>query len=348
MNLEEFQKEYDILQKKLSNLNKSGLSLNRKEFAQSSKRLAFLQEVIEKIKEKEEIEKNIKENKEISKESNDEELKKLAHQDIKDLKKKKQNLEKEFEEMLSPKEELIDKILMEIRAAAGGEEAALFARELFEMYQKFANKRGWQLSVFACHPTDLNGFKEISFEIKGKNAVDDLRYESGVHRVQRIPVTEKSGRIHTSTISVAVLPTPKEKDIDIKPQDLRIEVYHSSGPGGQYVNKRESAVRVTHLPTGLVATSQSARTQVSKRENALKILNARLYQKQRKEEEKKIGAKRKSQIGTGERAEKIRTYNFPQDRITDHRVKKSWKHIEEILAGNLEKIVGALKAKLSQ
>ena len=344
--LEEIKKEYDILQKKLSNLNKSGLSLNRKEFAQSSKRLVFLQEVIEKIKEKEKIEKHIKENKELLKES-DEELKKMASQDIRHLKNKKREIEEEIEKMLSPREESTDKLLIEIRGAAGGEEAALFAREVFEMYQKFAKKRGWELVVLACHPTDLGGFKEISFEIRGGGVIEELKYESGVHRVQRIPETEKSGRIHTSTISVAVLPTPREKDIDIKPQDLRMEVYHSSGPGGQYVNKRESAVRVTHIPTGIVATSQSARTQVSNRENALKILRARLYQKQNEEEERTIGAKRKSQIGTGERAEKIRTYNFPQDRITDHRVKKSWKHIENIFAGNLDKIIEELKDKLS-
>ena len=344
--LEEIKKEYDILQKKLSNLNKSGLSLNRKEFAQSSKRLVFLQEVIEKIKEKEKIEKHIKENKELLKES-DEELKKMASQDIRHLKNKKREIEEEIEKMLNPREESTDKLLIEIRGAAGGEEAALFAREVFEMYQKFAKKRGWELVVLACHPTDLGGFKEISFEIRGGGVIEELKYESGVHRVQRIPETEKSGRIHTSTISVAVLPTPREKDIDIKPQDLRMEVYHSSGPGGQYVNKRESAVRVTHIPTGIVATSQSARTQVSNRENALKILRARLYQKQSEEEERKIGAKRKSQIGMGERAEKIRTYNFPQDRITDHRIKKSWKHIAEILAGNLDKIIEELKDKLS-
>ena len=346
-NFEELKKEYDILQKKLSNFNKSGLSLNRQEYGKLSKRLALLQEIFNKIKEKEKTEKNIRENEEILKEGEDEELKKIAEQDMKNFKKKRDRLEKEIEEILNPKEKSAREVLMEIRAAAGGEEAALFARNLFEMYQKFAQKRKWEFLVLACHPTDLGGFKEISFEIRGKNAVDDLKYESGVHRVQRIPETEKSGRIHTSTVSIAVLPTPKEKEIEISPQDLKIEVYRASGPGGQYVNKRESAVRVTHIPTGVVATSQSARTQLSNKENALKILKARLYRKTKEEEEKKIGAKRKNQIGTGERAEKIRTYNFPQDRITDHRIKKSWGHIAEILEGNLDKIISALKANLS-
>jgi len=343
MRTDDLKKEYETLQRKLSNPNKTELCLNRREFASASKRLAFLQGVIDKIREEEKIEKNLKDNKEILRESTDEDLKKLANQDIEDLQKKKSYIEKEIEGMLNPPERSFSQVLIEIRAAAGGEEASLFAKDLLEMYQKFANKRGWMVNILAASYSDLAGIKEISFEIKGRKVEEELRYESGVHRVQRIPATEKSGRIHTSTVSVAVLPIAEEKEMNIRPQDLKIEVYHSSGPGGQYVNKRESAVRITHIPTGTVVTSQTSRTQVANRNNAMKVLKARIFQKTREDAEKKIGEARKTQIGSGDRAEKIRTYNFPQDRITYHRFKKSWKHIAEILEGNLDEITEEFK-----
>lgn len=351
MDLENLKQEYNNLQKKLNDFaqNKNiGLSFNRKEYGELLKRSVLLRETIEKI---EKIEKEIEDNERVLKETDDEGLKKLANEEILRLEKEEGRLEKEIEtkwdSRLKGEFGENNEILMEIRAGAGGEEAALFVRELFEMYQKFATKQNWELSVLACHPTDLGGFREISFEIKGENVKNDLKYEGGVHRIQRIPETEKSGRIHTSTISVAVLPRPEEREIEINPNDLKIDVYRASGPGGQYVNRRESAVRATHLPTGIVATSQSARTQIQNRENALKILKARLFEKIKEKEEREIGAKRKSQIGTGERAEKIRTYNFPQDRITDHRIKKSWGHIEGILQGNIDRIIKVLKEKLS-
>lgn len=224
-------------------------------------------------------------------------------------------------------------IIIEIRAGTGGDEAALFAADLFRMYTRFAEKQGWKTKAF----------NSGTLQISGKNAYDKLKQEAGVHRVQRIPETEKSGRIHTSTATVAVLPQAEKGEIKINPKDLRIDVYRASGPGGQYVNKRDSAVRITHIPTGLMTSSQQERTQLANRETALRILHSKLYAKQLEKELKKEGTARREQIGSGERSEKIRTYNFPQDRITDHRIEKKWHNIENILNGNLEPIIKAFK-----
>ena len=232
-------------------------------------------------------------------------------------------------------------IIMEIRAGTGGEEAALFAADLFRMYSRFAEKQNWSANLIESHPTGLGGYREVIFEIKGADVYDKLKYESGVHRVQRIPTTEKSGRIHTSTASVAVLPEASETEIKINPQDLRIDVQRASGPGGQYVNKRESAVRVIHLSTGLVVTCQEGRTQQQNREKALTVLRARLLSKKRTEEMAQRGAKRREQIGTAMRAEKTRTYNFPQNRVTDHRLNKSWHKLDKIIDGDLKPIIKA-------
>jgi len=232
-------------------------------------------------------------------------------------------------------------IIMEIRAGAGGEEAALFAADLFRMYSRFAEKQDWSASLIEGHRTSLGGYREIIFEIKGPTAYNKLKYEGGVHRVQRIPTTEKSGRIHTSTASVAVLPEATEAEIKINPQDLRVDVLRASGPGGQYVNKRESAVRLTHLPTGLVVSCQEERTQQQNRERALKVLRARLLAKKREQELAQRGDERREQIGAAMRAEKIRTYNFPQNRVTDHRLKKSWHQLDKIIDGNLKPIIKA-------
>ncbi len=233
------------------------------------------------------------------------------------------------------------KIMMEIRAGTGGSEAALFAGELYRMYSNYAKKQDWEVVAIDSHPTTLGGYKEVIFEIGGANAYAEMRHESGVHRVQRIPDTEKIGRIHTSTASVAVLPEAKESDIEIRPQDIRVEFYRSSGPGGQNVNKVETAVRIYHLPSGLVVGSQESRSQQKNREHAMTLLRTRLLDAQRQTETAKTAQARREQIGTAERAEKIRTYNFPQDRITDHRLKKSFHSIEKILEGDLDPIVEA-------
>ncbi len=232
------------------------------------------------------------------------------------------------------------KFIMEIRAGTGGEEAALFAGELFGMYAAYAKRRGWEVTPIDARSASLGGYKEVIFEIAGAGAYEALRHEAGVHRVQRIPDTEKIGRIHTSTISVAVLPEAKESDVEIKPQDIKIEFFRSSGPGGQNVNKVETAVRIHHLPSGLVVASQESRSQQKNREHAMALLRARLLDARRQAEAAQAATTRREQIGSAERAEKIRTYNFPQDRITDHRIKKSWHHIEDILAGNLDPIAG--------
>jgi peptide chain release factor 1 len=237
----------------------------------------------------------------------------------------------------------MESVIVEIRAGAGGEEAALFTADLFKMYSKYAQSQFWQQKVLDSRPTELGGFKEIILELRNGDVFSKMKYEAGVHRVQRIPETEKSGRIHTSTASVAILPKPKKAEIKINPRDLKIDFYGASGPGGQYVQKRHTAVRIAHLPTGIVVTSQTERNQLQNKENAMSILEARLLEKKRVEEEEKISGERKSQIGWAKRAEKIRTYNFPQDRVTDHRIKKSWHNIEEIMAGNLDSVISALQ-----
>jgi len=242
------------------------------------------------------------------------------------------------EEILQPQAAII-----EIRAGAGGEEAALFAADLFRMYSKYSDSKNWKKTVLNCHYSELGGIKQIIFELKNGEVFSEMEKEAGVHRVQRIPTTEKSGRIHTSTASVAVLSKPRKGKITINPNDLKVDTYKASGPGGQYVNKRMTAVRITHLPTGLVVTSQTERNLQQNRENALSILEAKLLEKKEVEETAKMSRERRSQIGQAQRAEKIRTYNFPQNRVTDHRIKKSFHNLEQIMEGRLEPIISALQ-----
>ena len=238
-------------------------------------------------------------------------------------------------------------VIMEIRAGAGGNEAALFAGDLFKMYSRYADSQEWKFKTLDSHPTELGGIKQITFEITGSEVFSKMKYEAGVHRVQRIPETEKSGRIHTSTATVAVLPKPKTAEVNIRTDEIKIDHYRSSGPGGQNVNKRETAVRITHIPTGLVVTSQTERNQLQNKENALSILSARLLEKKQEQEMSKLGGERKAQVGWAMRAEKIRTYNFPQDRITDHRIKKKFHNIENILDGKMDKMLKTLSKNLS-
>ena len=237
----------------------------------------------------------------------------------------------------------IGAVIIEIRAGTGGNEASLFARDLFRMYSRYASSQGWQQRILDSNPSEIGGFKEIVFELKNDNVFSHMKYEGGVHRVQRIPKTEKSGRVHTSTATVAVLPKPKRAEMEINSKDLKIDYYRASGPGGQYVNKRETAVRITHIPTNLVVTSQTERNQLQNKENALTVLAAKLLENTRKENEERLSGNRKAQIGWAKRCEKIRTYNFPQNRITDHRIKKSWHNLEEIIDGKLRVIVKTFK-----
>ena len=239
----------------------------------------------------------------------------------------------------------MNRIILEIRAGTGGDEASIFAGDLARMYQKYAVKRNWKFNIIDSSSSSLDGYKTLIAQIDGSSAYKELEQESGVHRVQRIPKTEKAGRVHTSTASVAILPEIEEKEIQINPQDLEISFFRSSGPGGQNVNKVETAVRIVHKPTGLVVASQAGRSQHANRETAMSVLRAKIYEQKRIEEQNKLGAMRREQIGSGERAEKIRTYNFPDDRITDHRINKKFHNIEKILDGNLDPIIETFKKR---
>jgi len=313
-------------------------------YMQKSKEIAELREIMRRIDEYERHRQDLDEAERIIRESEDQELIQLARSEQQSIEEKIPRLEKEILELLLPRDEDESKnTILEIRAGAGGEEASLFVGDLFRMYSKYIEKRGWKLDVMNSHPSELGGFKEIIFLVEGRGAYGDLKYESGVHRVQRVPVTEASGRIHTSTVTVAVLPEAEEVKVDVRPEDLKIEVFRASGPGGQHVNVTDSAVRITYLPTSMVVTCQDERSQHKNKAKAMKILRARLFDAKKREKQREIAQKRRLQVGTGERSEKIRTYNFPQRRVTDHRIARSWHTLEEILDGNFASIVGELK-----
>ena len=273
----------------------------------------------------------------------DSDMAEMAKEELSALKKEKEALEETIKILLLPKDENDDKnIIMEIRGAAGGDEAALFAGDLFGMYQKYAEGQGWKTEVLEANITRIGGYKEIIFMITGNNVFSKLKYESGAHRVQRVPSTESQGRIHTSTATVVVMPEAEEVEINIADKDIRTDIYHASGAGGQHVNKTASAVRLTHLPTGIAVAMQDERSQIKNREKAMKILRARVYDQIRNEAQSEYDANRKSAIGTGDRSERIRTYNFPQNRVTDHRIGLTIQKLDQILAGKLDEIVDAL------
>ncbi len=273
----------------------------------------------------------------------DEEMAALVKQEIDSLKLQQERLGEELTLALLPKDANDNKdIIMEIRAGAGGNEAGLFAADLFRMYSRYAQSKGWDIDIINSNESGIGGFKEIIFEVKGKGAFSRLKYERGVHRVQRVPATESSGRIHTSTATVAVLPEADEVDVSINPDDLRIDIYHSGGAGGQNVNKVATAVRITHLPTGIVAICQDERSQLRNRTKAMSVLRARLLDIEQRRQETEITIQRRSQVGTGDRAEKIRTYNFPQDRVSDHRIGLTLRNLPQVLEGELDELIDAL------
>lgn len=273
----------------------------------------------------------------------DRDMKVFLEEELSNSKFKLQELEKELKLALLPKDENDDKnVIIEIRAGAGGEEASLFASDLYKMYTRYADKKGWKVEEIENNSTELKGIKEVVFLIKGKGAFSNLKYESGVHRVQRIPNTESQGRIHTSTATVAVLPEIENIEVNIDEKDLKIDTYRSSGAGGQYVNKTESCIRMTHIPTGIVVTCQDERSQIKNKEKALKILKNRLYTYYQSQYEKNYSSNRKIQIGTGDRSERIRTYNFPQGRVTDHRINFTSYNLEDFMLGNIEEMLQRL------
>lgn len=346
-------KDYDKILQQLTNPE---LISNWEKFEELSRKKSHYEKIIAKEEELADLQKKIEENKTILAAEEDPELTKLAEEELKMMQEREKELKEELENLLrggvisvpkisrewSREQKPMNSVIAEIRAGVGGEEAALFAADLFHMYSKYAQLRGWKQRVLDSNPTTLGGYKEIIFELTGEGVFEELQFEGGVHRVQRVPETEKGGRIHTSTCSVAILPKPKKSQIKIRPEDLKIDFYRASGPGGQYVNRRETAVRITHLPSNIVVTSQTERNQLQNKENAMAILEAKLLEKAQMEEEERIHGKRKAQVKWAKRAEKIRTYNFPQDRVTDHRIKKSWHGIEEILNGKLGPIISAL------
>ena len=287
------------------------------------------------------VEEELQSVRELLKEETSQEDRDYLEEEQRKLQTLRENLERDLKKRLVPRDPQFDRnCIVEIRAGTGGEEAALFAADLFKMYRKYAEKKGWKVSVTDIRPTELGGIKEITFIVEGKGAYGYLRYESGVHRVQRVPETESGGRIHTSAATVVVLPEVEDVEVEINPDDLRIETFRAGGPGGQYVNMTDSAVRITHLPTGITVTCQDERSQ--HKQKALRILKSRLYDLKKREQEEKLDRIRRSYIGTGDRSEKIRTYNFPQNRVTDHRIGLSLHNLEEILDGELDPVIEAL------
>lgn len=305
-----------------------------------------LSEILNLYNEYKKVNRQIEEVKQLLSSTTDDDLRELAEEELESLKKQQEDLEKKMEIALLPKDPNDEKnVILEIRQGAGGDEASLFTAELFRMYQRYAERHGWKTEILSLHPTEKGGIKEVIALIKGKGAYSRLKFESGVHRVQRVPETESSGRIHTSTVTVAVLPEAEEVDIEIKPEELKIETMRAGGAGGQHVNTTDSAVRITHIPTGMVVTCQDERSQLQNKMKAMQILRARLKDYYERLEKEKIAKERKEQVGTGERSEKIRTYNFPQNRVTDHRVNYTSYRINDIMDGDLDEIIDVLIAK---
>ena len=308
-----------------------------------SREHAQLAPVVEKYREYKKVREGLLEAKAIFDDNPDADMRRLAEDEIAELRPRLESLERELPILLLPKDPNDAKnVIVEIRGGVGGEEAALFAGDLFRMYARYAERRGWRVDVIDKNATEIGGFKEISFSVDGAGAYSFLKYESGTHRVQRVPVTESSGRIHTSAVTVAVLPEAEEVEVEIAPADLRIDTYCASGAGGQYVNRTETAIRITHLPTGIVVQCQDEKSQLKNKEKAMRVLRARILEAAREEQAATVAADRKSQVGSGDRSERIRTYNFPQGRVTDHRIGLTLHKLAAVLDGDLDELLAAL------
>ncbi|CAM3023286.1 peptide chain release factor 1 [Lactiplantibacillus plajomi] len=312
-------------------------------FMKLSKEMGNIRETVEKYNRYKEVQSQIDENDELLREKLDDDMNAMVKDDLKNLNEEKAQLEHEITLLMLPKDPNDDKnIIMEIHGAAGGDEASLFAADLFNMYSKYAERQGWNVEVADRNETEVGGFKEIVLIISGDKVYSKLKYESGAHRVQRVPVTESAGRVHTSTATVGVMPEAKDVDIKIDQKDIRTDVFRSSGAGGQHINKTSSAVRMTHLPTGIVVSMQDQRSQQQNRAKAMEILRARVYDYYQSREQNQYDAERKSAVGSGDRSERIRTYNFPQNRVTDHRIGLTLNKLDRVMNGEMEEIIDAL------
>lgn len=338
--LESIEKRYEELNRLMA---QPEVSIDFEQLKALGQEQSAIEYLVIKYREYKTVIKNMEDARTMLEEGPDEEMTTLVKEEMENLKSRSQSLLDEIKKTLLPKDPADRKnVIMEIRGGAGGDEAALFAADLFRTYSRYAQSKGWEVKIMSSNESGIGGFKEIIFEIKGKGAYSRLKYESGVHRVQRIPATEAGGRIHTSTATVAVLPEAEEIDIDINPDDLRIDTYRSSGAGGQHVNKTDSAIRITHIPTGIVTTCQDERSQLKNKNKAMAVLRARLLDQERRKQQDKVASQRRLQVGSADRSEKIRTYNFPQDRVSDHRIGLTLHNLPAILEGNLDQLIDAV------
>ena len=339
--LESLKARYEELQQTIADPD---LPKNPKRYKETMQEYGHLEETMSTYSQFLKTREELEETKTMMESETDQEIKDMASEEINLLEESLEKLIKTLKVLVIPRDPLDGKdIIVEIRAGTGGDESSLFAADLYRLYARYAEGRKWTVEVMDSSESEAGGFKEIIFSVSGKSVYGDLRYESGVHRVQRVPVTESQGRIHTSAVTVAVLPEAEETDVDIKEADLKIDVYRSSGPGGQSVNTTDSAVRITHLPTGLVTTCQDEKSQIKNRAKALRVLRSRLYEAEKEKMQAKRAAMRKSQVGSGDRSERIRTYNFPQGRMTDHRINLTLYKLDQIMQGELEELINALK-----
>lgn len=338
--LAHIEEKYQDLTKKLSDPEIIGDQNKYQKYAKTHADLSQIMEVYEEYKT---VLGELSEGQELTQEELDDDFREMLEAELEELAIRQERLEEQLKVLLLPKDPNDDKnVIVEVRAGTGGDEAALFGGDLFRMYSRYAEDKGWRVELMSGNATELGGFKEVIFMIEGNGAFSRLKYESGVHRVQRIPSTESGGRVHTSTATVAVLPEAEEVELNIDPNDLRIDFYRSSGPGGQSVNTTDSAVRITHVPTGIVVSCQDEKSQHKNRDKAMRILRARLLDKLEEEKNAEMAAERKSQVGTGDRSERIRTYNFPQGRMTDHRIGLTLYRLESIMEGEIEEIINSL------